>query len=132
MAKYLDTEGQIIYLTPINTSEDMKKVSYSQLVALYQEDTDSVINVGRPALCSYLPAMANMYGHKAANIKKYYLAIPESELTEYCEVPVFRVILTDSNTINVEQTRCLNEDDLSIVDTLIPKNSIQVVKKLAK
>lgn len=107
-----------MYLVPVD-DEEIKShaISLADCVALYKCDKTGIINVGNPALTSYFPAMANMYGFKTASQKGYYLILENGQ--DILDKPVFQVLVSDEMTIvdavRVNSVEC--DDELINVDS---------------
>lgn len=120
MNRVLESNSQIMYLSPI---ENADIDNFHKVVVLYQVSGSEAINVGTPALASYYPAMANMYGFKTAEKKMLYLNLTEQELADYCDKPIFRVVVTNIKTIDLDNAVCINGND-SLFSSLTEKEDI--------
>lgn len=83
-------------LVPLSDDE-VKALELSDVVALYVDQKSGVINVGRPYLAPYYPALANMFGFSASLERGYYLVIKES--IDLADKMVYSVVVTSEQTI---------------------------------
>lgn len=110
------------YLIPVS-EEELRMYSMANLVALYKTESTGVINVGKPYLASYYPALANMYGYKCASEKGYFFS--SDELVEVSDKPVYLVEITSEQTIlDVQKVNLVDGHDLlsDIYKLEIPEN----------
>lgn len=115
-------------LVPLN-EEEVKKFKSLDLVALYVDKKSGVINVGRPSIAPYYPALANMFGFNSALDKGYYLVLKEE--TELADKPIYSVEISSVKTvIDVTQVNVL-DDEIKVNDVLANylKNNENKIRK---
>lgn len=115
----INMKENAIYITPINNNLiENDNISLSDIVALYKVNGSDAINIGKPSVISYLPVMANMYGFNDALKKGYFLQIPNDQLNNYFDVPVFKVYITNVQTVDTSLSKCVNSEDYYIENVL--------------
>lgn len=121
-----------IYITPINSElVNNNSISLTNIIALYIVNGSDAINVGKPSLTSYLPAMANMYGYNDAIKKGYFLQIPVNQLNNFFDVPVFKVYVTNVQTVDTSLSKCINSEDCYIENAL-EEDTMSITYSMAK
>ena len=99
-----DNKVVVIPLTP-GDIERLSFVELSQILVMYFDDPDK-INIGRPSLEPYMPAMANMYGFYDAKNRAVFMMLsgnfaPIAESLAYH--PVYEVTVSDEMTVKSAQ-----------------------------
>jgi hypothetical protein len=84
-----------LYLKPLGND---KLLGLSELVALYKNNYDDVINVGYPGEAPYKPQKANMAGFNSSVEKAMFIARDEFKDTLTEEV-VYEIQVTEDNKV---------------------------------
>lgn len=84
-----------LYIKPLGND---RLENLSELIALYKNVNNDVINVGYPGLAPYKPAMANMYGFNASYEKAMFIA--RDEFKDYeSEETIYEIQVTEESTV---------------------------------
>lgn len=92
----MDTHEIRMTLVPLSDDE-VRQYGLTDVVALYVDSKSGVINVGRPSLAPYYPALANMFGFNSALEKGYYLVLKEK--VEFSDKQIYSVNISSVHTV---------------------------------
>lgn len=84
-----------LYIKPLSNDRLM---DLSELIALYKNTNNDIINVGYPGIAPYKPMIGNMYGFNDSYEKGMFIAresLKDSDLEE----PIYEIQVTDENTV---------------------------------
>ncbi len=110
----MKNKGTRMTLVPLN-AEEIRNFGLSDVVAVFVDQKSGVINVGRPSLAPYYPAIANMFGFNSALDKDYYMVLKEE--IELKDKSIYSVIVSPEQTI-IDVVLVNELDNLEVEDVL--------------
>lgn len=84
-----------LYIKPLKND---RLTDLSELIALYKNTNNDIINVGYPGIAPFKPILGNMYGFNDSYEKGMFIArdsLKDSDLEE----PIYEIQVTDENTV---------------------------------
>lgn len=87
-----------LYMKPLSMDRLM---DLSELVALYKNTTNDIINIGYPGIAPYKPKQGNMFGFNESTDKALFIArdsFKDSEIEE----PVYEVVIDEDSNVVID------------------------------
>ena len=111
-----DIETRIVKLVENNIDVVNTLENAYDLIAVYGNSNNGVMNVGYPAAAAYVPVFANMWGYKEAEIKKLYVTIRPIEFLNSMNFDIYKIVMelskVELKTEDNEEAKIYNYEDI--------------------
>lgn len=100
-----DIETRIVKLVENNIDVVNTLENAYDLIAVYGNSKNGVMNVGYPAAAAYVPVFANMWGYKEAEIKKLYVTVRPIEFLSSTNFDIYKIVIDKHRKIVMELSK---------------------------